>query len=60
MTPFDLELCIKDAIDNRGRFVCTPLEFRWRYGDLMLATEEERRELNKYVVLCKDGMIRPR
>lgn len=50
-----------DSITNhRFTFVCTAREFVSRFGELRNATAEQLTEVESLVVLCKDGMIRPR
>lgn len=58
MRSFDADKCIRDAVENPGQFVCTPIEFGLRYGVDM--TDDDAEKIRPYVVLCKDGMIRPR
>ena len=55
--PFALQQMIRDATTAPYKFVCSPQEFRMRFG---LITENDYEEARKYIVLCKDGMIRPR
>ncbi len=55
---FNFTRMATNAVANRYRFVCSPEEFRFRYGKI--ETKEEAEKVLKYVCLCKDGMIRPR
>lgn len=57
MTEEGLQRCIHNATEHRFQFVCTPGEFVNRYG---WTTPEQAERLSPYIVLCNDGMIRPR
>jgi hypothetical protein len=57
MTTEQLARCVNQATNNRYQFVCTPAEFRWRYG---IPTTAQVARLERHICLCKDGMIRPR
>lgn len=54
---FAFEKCVSDAVNDRYRFVCTIWEFKERYG---VPTHRQAVALGKWIVLCKDGFIRPR
>ena len=52
-----LDRMIEDSIFRPLTFVCDWKEFDMRYGRLSI---DDMIEANKYVILCQDGMIRPR
>jgi hypothetical protein len=48
---------IRDAIVDRYRFVMSVDEMVWKYPGI---TTGDLHAANRFIVLCKDGMIRPR
>ena len=52
-----LKQAVFDATHNPHQFVCSPREFVERYGPV---PEDALEQVEKHIVLCKDGMIRPR